>query len=99
MITMTCGRQVDQVRTYSYVLSVIAFSCTYCRLPVWHYHLRHNCTFIFMFGKMLSTNVTVEQNMYNKQRYVSALQTSRNMQLLVKAHIVFDYYIYWFLAY
>jgi hypothetical protein len=52
-----------------------------------------------MFGKMLSTNVTVEQNMYNKQRYVSALQTSRNMQLLVKAHIVFDYYIYWFLAY
>jgi hypothetical protein len=96
---MICGRQLVQVRTYSYVLSVIASSCTLCRLPIWHHHFRHNCTFICMFGVMLSTNVTVEQNTYNKQLHVSNLQTGRNMQLFVKIHIVFDYYIYWFLAY
>ena len=143
MNTMICGRQVAQVHTYSYVLSIIASSYTYCLLPIWHRHFRHTCTYIFMFGVMLSTNVAVEQNIYtwfqtfalfwmlyaffrvilrclnfirrlfgilymfhlhrrigmNQQLHVSTLQISLNIQLLVKTHIVFDYYIYWFLAY
>lgn len=94
---MICGMQVAQVRTYTQELSVVA-SCIYRHLPIWHYHFRHTCTFIFMFGVMLSTNVTVEQNPYNQQLHVSVLQTSQNMQWMVKTHIVFDYYVYWFLA-